>query len=459
MRSLYWKICITFLIVVAASLFAGQSAFRWSVMRGPPPPLSGGPEEVAARTAALAVDALARECRTLAQAGKALASVLRSDRGGALVLVDAAGHPVAGSLDAEAAADLQRAIDSPDHRYSAADDWGPGPRVVAVPCQAGAERGWVVYARRPPGNDFRTVMLQSALAALTTVFVVASLLGLIAFRLLTRRLTEVQQCLAGVAEGELSLRVAAPGGDEIGDLGRSFNRMASRLQSVVGELEDNDRRRRQLLADISHELKTPLTVLKGQLEDVLDGRDDGGQRTQALVTVAAEEADLMALLIDDLLELARIDSSQFSLHRREVILQRVVQRTLARFTRTLNNRQVRLVRDLHPEPIRLQLDHRRIEQVIANLVQNALQSVSDGGWIEVSVRPEETGATLVISDDGRGIPDAELARVFERFRSGGGEGASTGLGLSIVKQLVEAHGGQIHLENRPGGGIRAIVRL
>ena len=105
------------------------------------------------------------------------------------------------------------------------------------------------------------------------------------------------------------------------------------------------------------------------------------------------------------------------------------------------------------------LDHRRVEQVVANLVQNALKSVSDGGSVEVVVEESGTGATIQVIDDGRGMTPEELDRAFDRFRTGAVDAGSTGLGLSIVKQLVEAHGGTVRLECRLEGGVRAIVAL
>jgi two-component system sensor histidine kinase BaeS len=329
-----------------------------------------------------------------------------------------------------------------------------------VPCQAGTQRGYVASFVRPPSppDDFWPVVLQAGGAAVGTVFVVAALLGLVVFRFLTRRLGELQRCVAGLADGELSLRVAAPGPDELGDLARSLNRMAERLQHVVGELTANDRRRRDLLADISHELKTPLTVLRGHLEDVLEARpaDPGLARS---VSVAFEESERLALLIDDLLELARMQSSEFRIARAGVVLQRVVQRAVDRFQLPAANRSIRLETRFEGEPIEIQIDQRRIEQVVANLVQNALKQVETGGTVEVAVAATKEGARITVADDGRGMPPEELETAFDRFKTGAVDAGSTGLGLSIVKRLVEAHGGTVRLERRREGGIRAVIDL
>lgn len=439
MRSLYWKICVTFLIVVGVSLGAGRFVFHATMsrhMRGPRPhPMDMG--RSMAQFVSWGIERYGHEGLTLSQAAQRVQLAL-GDRHLAIVVFDANRQPISGE-------------NLPPH-------FGPpGHEPALVPVQVGPERGFVACGMRPPGppEDFWKVVLQTAGAAITTVFVVAALLGLIVFRLLTRRLDQLQRCVAGIADGELDLRVGQPGPDEIGDLGRSLNRMAERLQRVVGELNENDKRRRELLADISHELKTPLTVLRGHLEELLDAPPGEADRKSA--SIAFEESDRLALLIDDLLELARMQSSEFRLNRKEVILQRVVAKAVDRFQMAAANRQIQLLTRFSDEPLRMMLDHRRIEQVVANLVQNALKHVEAGGQIEVGVEIAGEGAQITVSDNGRGMAPEDLEAAFDRFKTGSVDHGSTGLGLSIVKQLVEAHGGTVRLECRAEGGVRAVV--
>ncbi|MBI4864906.1 MAG: HAMP domain-containing histidine kinase [Candidatus Riflebacteria bacterium] len=459
MHSLYWKIFVTFLIVVVASLAAGSGVFHLAMgARMPPPRMDVG--EAITTLVAFGIERLGREGLSLKQAAESVRGRLPPHARSMTLVLDGSGQLVSGEPGFPQALEMARqALTGPCRTETGPRRDGRGRPPAVAPCVAGAERGHVAFVlMRWPDEDWWPLVLRSTGAAAVTMLLVAALLGLLTFRLLTRRLTRLQVCMRGMADGDLTLRIAAPGSDEIGDLGRWFNRMATRLQAVVGELADTDRKRRQLLADISHELKTPLTVLRGQLEAVLDNQDPGSA-PQVPISVALEESDRLALLIEDLLELARMQSSEFRLNRKEVTLQRIVQKALDRFGLAVFNRRVRLERELSPEPIRMSVDHRRIEQVVANLVQNALHGVHDGGWIKVSVQPQGEGATIEVDDDGRGIPAAELQHVFERFHTGSGEGGATGLGLSIVKQLVEAHGGTVHLECRPEGGIRAVVTL
>lgn len=328
---------------------------------------------------------------------------------------------------------------------------------TVFPCAAGEQRGHVAFVIRPPGEEFWPMVVRAGGGALAAVFVVAALLGLAVFRLLTNRLADLKACVTGIADGQLSLRIRSPDADELGDLGRSLNRMAERLQTVVSELESTDRKRRQLLADISHELKTPLTVLRGHLEGVLDTTE--GSADDRPIAVAFEESDKLALLIDDLLELARMQSPEFRLSLKEAVVQRIVQQAVERFRLAAHNRGIRLETSFHEEPIRLFVDRRRIEQVVVNLLQNALNGIEAGGTIRVLVLLDGDGARIEVIDDGRGIPPGDIERVFDRFQSGSTDGGSTGLGLSIVKQLTEAHGGTVRLECGDPRGVRAIVWL
>ncbi|MBI4861432.1 MAG: HAMP domain-containing histidine kinase [Candidatus Riflebacteria bacterium] len=349
------------------------------------------------------------------------------------------------------------------------DHLGPGRGFVAT-VPLGSPRGpaLLLVAARGPLEELQPVAARAAAVSILIVLAVAATLGLVVFRALTARLGAVSDRLALVAAGDLAARLDNPGDDEIGDLGRSFNLMAERLEQLVRELGDVDAKRRQLLADLSHELKTPITApadgrRPADLERLLEER--AGQAGSARgpdrggAAIAFEEVNRLALLVDDLLELSRLDSPRFELRVQEEVLQRLATRALERFEVALANRRIRVVTDLSEEPIRKSVDARRLEQALANLILNAVQSMPDGGQIELAVHETAGRATISIADDGAGIPEPERARVFERFFTGREGKGGTGLGLAIVKRLVESHGGTVRLEGREPRGTRAVIEL
>jgi signal transduction histidine kinase len=318
------------------------------------------------------------------------------------------------------------------------------------------------FPEPPSSEEMAYTFLQAGGASLAVILIVAVFLGLIVFRAITARLNRLGTCLSRVAEGDLTCRMSDPGHDEIGMLGTCFNRMASRLQEVVSELEGVDERRRQFLADVSHELRTPLTSIRVNLNDLSQISCDFGQPTVPLeereeLALSLEEVEHMSCLVDDLLELARMESPQFHLAREDSVLQCIVSDCIGRLKNSLQNRHIQVVTRFSPDPVRRQVDPRRFGQVVTNLLTNAIRSVDQHGVIEVTVEERDGRALVQIADDGPGIPGDQLPELFERFasRSQGG----TGLGLSIVRRLVEAHEGQIQLKSRPERGVIASVEL
>ncbi|MBI3891791.1 MAG: HAMP domain-containing histidine kinase [Candidatus Wallbacteria bacterium] len=334
----------------------------------------------------------------------------------------------------------------------------------------GPGRGRVLVAiEREPSPPFDMTELNNQLAkafgaAMGVILLVAILLGLLVFRVIVSRLHRLRACLGAVGEGDLSCRMDNPGSDEIGDLGRSFNGMAERLQNVVSKLEQVDESRRQFLADISHELRTPLTSIRANLESVVENRDGetgrrvlGVQDCRQEVTRSLEEVEHVASLVEDLLELGRMESPRFHLERDDCVLQVLAIDALARLARSIENRRIQIAKHLSPEPVRRTVDARRMRQVLTNLLSNAIRSVDEGGVIEVTVEERDGKAVIEIADNGPGIATEQLPRIFERFEAGSRGG--TGLGLSIVRRLVEAHGGNVELRPRPERGIVAVVQL
>jgi two-component system OmpR family sensor kinase len=289
--------------------------------------------------------------------------------------------------------------------------------------------------------------------------------GLFAFRLVVRRLRRLEALAGRVAEGDFSARVAE-GQDEIGRLGQRLNQMAASLGEARERDLANDRTRRRLLADISHELATPLTTIRGYTETLLDPDVpvDEKERTDYLQAVK-EEARRMDLLLADLFELTRLEAGAIGLHPEPLDLADLVRNMVDRFEPRFREGGLALSFEGPLESAPLTADGRRLEQVFLNLLGNALRYVPRGGHVWVRLRPGEepdrTGVCLEVADDGPGIPPADLPHVFDRFYRGDPSrpAGGSGLGLAIVRELVAGHGGRVEAANRPEGGAIFRVRL
>jgi signal transduction histidine kinase len=217
----------------------------------------------------------------------------------------------------------------------------------------------------------------------------------------------------------------------------------------------SDRLRRQMLADVSHELKTPLTSMRGYLETLHmpEVAVEPATRDRYIDTIRQETLRLERI-VQDLLDLARFENDAGSLNPRLFALERLFQRVCQRYERIAAARRVTLAWDVAPAADQIVGDPDRLEQAIDNLVANALRHSPEGGWVTVSATTDDAGAAISVVDQGRGIPPEHLPYVFDRFyRADAGRSAASGgsgLGLSIVKAIVERHGGNVEVSSVPG---------
>jgi signal transduction histidine kinase len=228
-------------------------------------------------------------------------------------------------------------------------------------------------------------------------------------------------------------------------------------QSLVGQRAAL-RRQREFAADASHELRTPLTVIRASAEHLTRHRDRKVGEVGDAVTDIHAEVEHLTSLVDDLLLLARSDSGTVALAREPVDLGDVAASAASSLAKPATDRGVRVVVD--PEPAAISGDPARLRQLVVILVDNAIRHTPSGGEVRVAVRADGTGAFLAVDDDGPGVRPEDMARIFERFwRAPGAPSGGTGLGLAIARWIVERHGGQIQVVNRPGGGARFTARL
>lgn len=331
-----------------------------------------------------------------------------------------------------------------------------GGRMVAVVGVVPAPNG-----RDPVVAEFGPTLMAAAVALLVAG---TALMAVLVFRPVHRRLRGLEHAAAAVGAGETAVRAPEDGGDEVASLARRFNRMAADLDARVQELRDADRSRRQLLADVSHELMTPLTAMRGYLETLALPAAVTDEATRArYLGIVTEETLRLEAIIGDLLDLARLDGGGGSVEREAVPLARLFERAFARHHGTLEERGVTLERHVAAGAEAVLGDERRLEQVVQNLVANAVRHTPRGGRIALRATPAREEVVLIVEDSGPGIPAEHLPHVFDRFyrvdsardaRSGG-----SGLGLSIVRAVVEQHGGRVSASNGAMGGACFELRL
>ncbi len=287
--------------------------------------------------------------------------------------------------------------------------------------------------------------------ALAVVLVVLAAVATVGWTLgrAVRPLARIASATERLADGEAGVRVPVEGPGAVRRLAASFNAMAARL--------DRSREDRQaLLADVTHELRTPLQVIAGSTEAMLDGvhpRDD------AHLAPILAETEVMNRLLDDLRTISLAEAGALPLHREETDLRRLVADVAASHLAAARAAGVDLVADDRP-PLLADVDPVRIREVVANLVTNALRHTPAGGRIGLAVRSDGPWAEIAVSDTGEGIDPARLDRVFDRFERRADSGGS-GLGLTIARDLVAAHGGTIVAESDgvPGHGTTFRIRL
>jgi len=282
--------------------------------------------------------------------------------------------------------------------------------------------------------------------------VFATLIGLVLSRRVVTPLAEVIASAEEIANGNLQARVKISKDPEVlADLSDSFNKMA-------GSLEQNDRERREMLTDIAHELRTPLSVLRGRLEGIMDGIYP---TDQSHIGPALEETYLLERLVEDLRLLTLAESHQLPFEKREVDLVEIAQRSLGMFQPEADETKVHLDLKTPLDKALVIADPLRTEQAIGNLLSNALRYAPENGhiWIEIAEAGNEIA--ISINDDGPGVAEDDLPFIFQRFwrgeksrsRSSGG----AGLGLAITKLLVEEQDGRIEARNLPGAGLQITI--
>jgi signal transduction histidine kinase len=466
-RSLYGRIALGFVALLAGLLLAQALLFLWLTGRIDASPQGRTPQQLA--------DFVAREL---------------SDTLSVNPDVDLPAHVRERFADikrpfAVVMRDGRRASNRPDalpRGFPAAGQRPPRPGGQGRPGRGGLGGSWapivangtqvgiVSVPPSPPAwiaaREFGPTLAIIGLALLISG---ATLAALLIFGPTHRRLRSLEAAARALGEGRTDVRASETGGDEVTTLARAFNRMADDLEARAAALADADRARRQLLADVSHELMTPLTAIRGYVETLAMGNVPLDEPTrQRYLAIADQETYKLEAIVGDLLDVARIEGGGEEARADRVRVADLVQRVVDRHLPEITAQKIATEISVEPPALVLRGNAARLEQALQNLAANAIRHMPTGGTLTLRAEPDPErpgGARLVVRDSGPGIAPEHLPRIFDRFykadaaRSGTTIPSGSGLGLSIVRAIVRHHGGDVQAANAAGGGAEFIVRL
>jgi len=490
-RSLYWRIALGFMLALAAMLVVQAVLFVWVASRSGPTVPGRPPDRFALNVALDLMEELERD------PASDLAVYVRDHYGNAA-------HPVYVFLsDGRVLANTNEALPdaiieqtrvrlagrdpgfiprppqtgrpwdgrgmpaaTPDRPFDGRGDFdrfgrgGPGSRRTVPIFVNDRLAGMVVV---PPeasfGFLFRRFAPTLTLVALGALITGGLLATVAIFGPARRRLREVEDAARRLGGGDLAARAPSQGGDEVAAVATAFNAMAADLAARAEALAASDRARRQLLADVSHELTTPVTAMRGYLETLTMPEMGIDESTRArYLGIIGDETQRLENIIGDLLELAKLEGGGGTLTFGEVPIEQLFARVTARHERRCQAAGITMTTMIEPGADIVRGDRDRLEQALQNLAANAIRYAPPGTDVHLHASRRGERTTISVTDAGRGITPEHLPHVFDRFykadpsrtpheeQAGGG----SGLGLSIVKAIVERHGGQVSVASRPG---------
>ncbi len=328
-----------------------------------------------------------------------------------------------------------------------------------IPIQAGQKTVGVLLINRPvfrigaPGSAFLDrVNLQILVGALVAIGL-ALLLAIILSRTLTRPIRELTEATQVVSAGNWSQQVPVRSQDELGLLATSFNRMSADLARSLDL-------RRQMTADIAHELRTPLSIILGHAEAVHDGVLPASAETFEIIR---EEAGRLEHLVDDLRTLSMADAGELKLSMRPSSIEELLQSVQRLYAHRARQKAIQLDVKAAAEVPDVELDSQRIKEVLTNILDNAMRYTPEGGHITLSAKRADEQVEIAIQDSGPGVGAEELDKIFERFyrteSSRTREEGGSGLGFAIARSIIEKHNGRIWAESQPGQGLTVMIKL
>jgi two-component system OmpR family sensor kinase len=462
-RSLYWRIAFGFVALLAALLLAQGLLFLWLTDRFVMSPSSRTPQELA--------DHVARDLSVLLTETPSadLESYVRREYGSvyqpfAVLMRD--GRRIT-NRDTALPRGFPGRLDGRPRRSSGPAQrggiprGGPGAQIAPIVVDR-QQVGVVAVPSRPLPlffslSELGPTLIWTGLALLAGGTLLTALL---IFRPTHTRLRSLEAAAQALGEGRTDVRAPEAGGDEVAALARAFNRMAGDLDARAAALAASDNARRQLLADVSHELMTPLTAIRGYLETLAmpDVTLDPATRSRYL-EIANQETHKLEAIIGDLLDLARLEGGGGTLAPERVPVAELFRRVTDRHGPAIRERELTVDAGVTPPDLEVYGDPQRLEQALQNVAANAVRHTPPRGRIRLEaarVAHPQPGVRIAVRDSGPGIPPEHLPHVFDRFykadASRTGDASGSGLGLSIVRAIVERHGGSVTAANADGGG-------
>lgn len=285
----------------------------------------------------------------------------------------------------------------------------------------------------------------------------ATVLGYFLSGTITQRIHLLKNAAENIAHGELNTRVPVQGHDEVAGLAKTFNQMAEQLQESDSKQRELEHMRRDLIAWVGHDLQTPLTSVRAILEALSDGVVEDPETASRYLRTAQRDVNSLSALIDDLFQMAQLDTGGFPLDRQNASLSDLVSDTLESFTEPAKQREIKLEGNVEYNVDPVNMDTQAIGRALNNLIGNALRHTPDQGRVSVWAHRTGKGIEVTVSDTGEGIREEDLPHVFESFYRGDAarsrsRGTGAGLGLAIARGIVQAHGGEIRVESKPGKG-------
>ncbi|MCM2359076.1 MAG: HAMP domain-containing histidine kinase [Geobacteraceae bacterium] len=357
-----------------------------------------------------------------------------------------------GALVMDTARALQQLSPASRQRILASAGFDPergfGPYVGYPLFLKGEQIGYLEVRFFPRGKRALFVSRTNRLLLVSALLLgsVAVLLSIILARRLTRPITRLARAADSISQGNLHERIEPAGSDELATLSHSFNRMAQTL-------EKQNALRKKINANFAHEMRTPLAIMQGQLEGMLDGLIPNERR---LLESLLEENLRLARIVANVEELVQAEASALTLNRLRLPLRPLLESIALRFCEACVKKNISFAVECGQE-VKVSADPERLAQILINLVTNAVKAIDSGGTIRLSGAAESGGCRIGVTDTGRGIAEADLPLIFERFYRKGSDGL--GLGLPIVRELVDAHCGTIEVASRPGEGSTFTVWL
>jgi two-component system sensor histidine kinase BaeS len=311
--------------------------------------------------------------------------------------------------------------------------------------------GWLIPRTHPewtldtPQGGFLRTVNQAILYSTIGTLVVALILGIVLARSLTSPLRALAEATEVVAQGDLGYKVEVRSKDEVGQLAQSFNRMSTDL-ARLNQIRD------QMTADIAHDLRNPLSIILGYTEALSDGKLHGNPE---IYDTLHGQARHLSRLVDDLRTISLADAGKLPINFQRVPSRKLLDRIMTAYASRAEEKHISFQIQSEPDLPEIEVDPDRMAQVLGNLVSNALRYTPEGGLLELAAKLTDNRVTITVSDNGCGISPEDLPNIFTRFYRGDSSRPQTGdvgLGLSIVKSLVEAQGGNIGVESEPGKG-------